>query len=777
MGNRAKLYRLNSVMVIGNYLPRKCGIATYTTDICEALTREMDAPGGVQAVAMDDIPEGYAYPDRVKFQVQDSKQSDFFSAAEFINVRQFDAVLLQHEYGIFGGKNGSHILFLIKSLRMPVITTLHSVLLEPSEDQKRVMFRLAEYSDYFIVLSETGKEILIAVYGIPAEQIVHIPHGIPDIPYRDPNSIKHQFGVEGRKVVLTFGLLGPGKGIEVILEAMPAVVEKHPDALYLILGATHPNIRKIEKDQYRQSLQLMVSRLGLEDHVRFHNQFVSLELLCQYLSAADVYCTPYPSREQIVSGTLAYAMGAGAAVVSTPYLYAEEMLAQGRGCLVPFNNPGAFANEINRLFSDDTKRTEMRQRAYQHCRKMIWKEVARSHIQLVNLALEHRSYRPRPVPVEVEAERKRSAPRLLKELPEPNLRHLHMMTDSCGMLQHAIYSTPNRREGYCIDDNARALIAAGMYYEVSKDESMLSLIQRYLSFLYDAFNPENRRFRNFMSYDRRWLDEAGSEDSHARALWGLCETVKLAKTDDIRDMATRLFMDALPVAEDFLSPRAIAFTLVGLHSYMTIYGGDATVRRLRTTLAERLHRQFIDNGDEKWPWCEDTLSYANGILPHALILSGQSIPDPPMHDTAVRALLWLMKEQRAPEGHLSFFGNEQWFSRSGQRSSFDQQPLEALNLIGACAAAFRSTKDSLWLHHADRCLRWFLGDNDINAPLYDYKTGGCCDGLQPDGANRNQGAESSLSWLISLLIMYNIAGEEILVDHSPLSPKAPEAHT
>ncbi len=762
MNNSRKSSPLNSVIVIGNYQPRKCGIATYTTDICEALAGEIESPGKIEAVAMDDVHEGYPYPERVNFEVRANVESDYLRAAEFINVRGYDVALLQHEYGIFGGKDGAHILFLLKSLRIPVVATLHSVLLEPSDAQRKIILGLAEYCDYLIVLSEKAHEILTEFYDVPKEQVAYIPHGIPDIPFRDPDTQKKQFGIEGRKVILTFGLLGPSKGIEVMLKALPAVIEKNPDVVYLILGATHPHIKKMSGDKYRHSLQMMVRQFGIEDNVLFSNQFVSLEVLCRYLGAADVYCTPYPSREQIVSGTLAYAMGAGTAVVSTPYWYAEEMLADGRGRIVPFDDPDAFAREINDLLLHDDKRSKIGRQAYEYCRRMIWKEVARDHLELLGHSLEGRIVNPLPVPAEAASASSRQIVKLIEKLPQPNMQHLRTLTDDTGILQHAVYSTPNRREGYSIDDNARALIAVSMYHAMSQDESMLPLIHTYISFIHDAFNIEAGRFRNFLSYDRRWLEDVGSEDSHGRALWGLGEAVRLAPNEGIRALATRLFMDGLQVVEGFTSPRTISFILIGLHSYMTIYGGDATVRRLRALLAERIHEQFIHNGDKEWPWCEDVLSYANGKLPHALLLSGQWIPDPKMHRTAIRSLTWLLERQTASEGHISVFGNEKWFARDGQRSGFDQQPIELMGLIGACAEAYRSTGDREWFYHSERCLRWFLGSNDIDTPVYDYKTGGCYDGLEAHGLNRNQGAESTLAWLISLMTIYDIVGEEIM---------------
>ena len=755
---------LDSVAVIGNYLPRKCGIATYTTDISEALASEFGQQGRVDAVVMDDIPEGYPYPNRVKFQVRAVVQADYLRAAEYINVCQFDAALLQHEYGIFGGRDGAHVLFLVKSLRMPVVTTLHSVLSDPSDGQRNVIQGLAEYSDYFIVLSRKAAEILSNVYGVPREQVVHIPHGIPDVPFRDTNVLKEQFGVAGKKLILTFGLLGPGKGIETMLQAMPDVVAQHPDAVYLILGATHPHVKKVDSDEYRDSLQRMVGRLGIEDNVLFHNHFVSLDVLCRYLSAADVYCTPYPSREQIVSGTLAYAMGAGAAVVSTPYWYAEEMLADDRGRLVPFNDYKAFASEIIDLLSNDEVREQTRRRAYQYCRCMVWKEVARSHVEVIERALGNRIEAPRPLPAEVAATSGSRLPKHIEELPEANLRHLFTLTDDTGILQHAIYAVPNRREGYCTDDNARALIAACRYYDMYQDERVLGPIHTYLSFLHFAFNDDTGRFRNFMTYERLWTEEQGSDDSHARALMGLSEAVRLAPNDSVRDMATRLFMDGLPAVEEFTGPRPLAFALIGLHAYMAFYGGDANARRIRGVLAKRLHGYFGRNGDDEWPWCEDIVTYSNGKIPHALVLSGQWIPDPEMHETGLRTLRWLIEQQTTADGHVSVIGNEAWFSRDGKRSTFDQQPVELMGLIGACAEAYRSTGDREWLYDADRCLRWFLGDNDVNTPVYDYRTGGCRDGLQPHGPNRNQGAESTLAWLISLLTMYDIVGEEVLGD-------------
>lgn len=741
------------IAVIGNYLPRQCGIATFTTDLCDALAGQLKQSAEcLTAVVMDDIDKGYAYADRVGFQIRVNVQSDYLHAAEFLNVHQFDAAILQHEFGIFGGKDGSHIFHLIKNLRMPVIATLHTVLKNPTDGQRAVIQKLAQYTEALVVMAHKARTLLIDSYGIEDSKIIFIPHGIPDVPFSKSGScsFKTRLGLKSRKMILTFGLLSPGKGIEVMLNAMPGIIESHPDVSYIVLGETHPHIIKDSGDAYRQRLYQMVSRLGLEDHVLFHNRFVDLETLIQYMTSADLYVSPYLNEEQIVSGTLSYAVGMGTAVVSTPYWNAQELLAEGRGCLVPFNDPVALAEKINHLLDHEEERYEIRKKGYQFSRSAIWKAVSSKYINLVREILERTMDRPIPQYTE------RPDARIVSGLPEINLRHMRIMTDDTGILQHAKYSIPDRTHGYCVDDNARALIVASMTYALRKEQDVIPLIQIYLSFLHHAFNPENKRFRNFMSYDRRWLEEMGSEDSHGRSIWGLGIAIQYAPHDSIRNMAVRLFLDGLTAVENFQSPRSWAFTIIGLHAYMEVFGGDATARRLRTLLAEKLFGRFQKHSTADWLWCEEMLTYANAKLSHALILAGQWIPHPEMLKMGIDSLTWLLEKQTAAEGHLSVIGNLNWHSRDGLTSKFDQQPIEAMCLIDACAEAFRMTGEMKWVDQGHRCLGWFLGSNDLNEQVVDFTTGGCCDGIQPTGVNANQGAESTLSWLISLLSMYEI---------------------
>ncbi len=742
---------IGSIAVIGNHLPRLCGIATFTRDLCLALSEETGPHCQLEVLAMDDIPEGYAYPERVKFQLAAKNTADYARAASFINVNQYDVVLLQHEYGIFGGKDGAHILKLLDALHMPVITTLHTVLAEPTANQKKVMIELASYSAQLVVMSHRAKAILHDVYGISENKVSHVPHGIPDVPFTDPCFNKELFDVEGRKVILTFGLLGPNKGIENMIDAMPRIVQCHPEVVYIVLGATHPAIVRENGEAYRHALYERVNRLGLEKHVIFHDRFVELDLLLQYLSCADIYVTPYPRAEQITSGTLAYAIGAGKAVVSTPYWYAEEMLSDERGQIVPFNDGPALSDRICDLLGDDLKRNAMRKRAYQFARPMVWKEVARNYLDIAADCLRNQSNAPRP-----HSAGERSV-KAYEELPAPCLEHLKVMSDDTGIFQHALYSTPDREHGYCVDDNARALIAISMYSVYNPDRSLLRLLHIYLSFLTYGFDRSSGRFLNFMTYDRLWRDEIGSEDAHGRALWGLGKAAKYATCNSVRNQCTNLFSQALDVVEQFTSPRAKAFSIIGIQAYLEVFGGDVDARRLRETLAESLFLAFTKNATEEWFWLEDSLTYANAKISQALILAGQWIPNPHMLQTGLKSLQWLLDKQTAPEGHLSLIGNSGWLQRGGQKPKFDQQPIDAMCLVEACADAFRSTGDARWHQHARRCLSWFMGRNDLNVAMCDLKTGGCSDGLMPHGLNCNMGAESTLAWLISLLTMHELS--------------------
>jgi glycosyltransferase involved in cell wall biosynthesis len=759
MSSVIKYYEgIKSVAVIGNYLPRQCGIATFTTDLVEGLSAE--APDIFNwATAMNDKPEGYAYPEKVRFEINQNKLSDYSTASQFLNISQTDIVCVQHEYGLFGGPAGSHLLKLLGELRMPVVTTLHTVLKDPAPEYRDVLCKLSDLSDKLVVMSHKASDFLKDIYAVPEDKIVFIHHGIPDTPFIDPSFYKDKFGVEGKKVLLTFGLLSPNKGIENVLQALPAVIKKHPDAAYIILGATHPHVLKSQGDAYRIMLQQLVRKLDIGAHVIFQNRFVELKELCEFLGIADIYVTPYLNEAQITSGTLAYAMGTGKAIISTPYWYATEMLADDRGRLVPFNNPDAMAEQVIDLLDNDVERHAMRKKAYLFSRDAVWKEVARKYLQVFREVQLNRTRSPRPRHSYVENIKAITN----FELPEIKLDHLKAFTDDTGILQHANYTIPDRTHGYCTDDNARALLVAAMgeRYLPANGWGFDFLSGHYLGFLLYAFNEKKGRFRNFMTYSRQWTEEIGSEDAHGRALWSLGKAVAFLQNPGHLAMSTTLFNKALRAVEKFISPRAIAFSLVGMHAYLERFSGDSDVRRIRDILAEKLFDQFKGCATDAWPWLESALNYANGKLPHALLLSGHGMLKKDMLDMGLQSLKWLLKIQ-TEDGHFVPIGSNGWYEQGGPRARFDQQPIEANAMVEACVAAFNITRDKSWFDNAVLCFNWFLGHNDLNLPLYDPKTGGCRDGLMADGINQNEGAESSLAWLLSLMTLQKLYADEVL---------------
>ncbi len=756
---------IDSVAVIGTYLPRQCGIATFTADLVEGISAE--APDiYCWAAAMNDKPGGYPYPEKVRFEINQNKLSDYGVASQFLNISQTDIVCVQHEYGLFGGPAGSHLLKLLSDLRMPVVTTLHTVLKDPTPEYHAVMCKLSDLSDKLVVMSRRASDFLKDIYAVPEEKIVFIHHGIPDTPFIDPSFYKDKFGVEGKKVLLTFGLLSPNKGIENVLQALPAIIKKHPDVVYIILGATHPHILKLHGDEYRIMLQQLVRKLDIGEHVIFQNRFVELKELCEFLGIADIYVTPYLEEAQITSGTLAYAMGTGKAVISTPYWYATEMLAENRGRIVPFNNPAAMAEQIIDLLDNDVDRHAIRKNAYVFSRDAVWKEVTRKYLQVFKEVQLNRTRNPRPRHSYVENIKAITH----FELPEIKLDHLKAFTDDTGILQHANYTIADRTHGYCTDDNARALLVAAMAqkYLPTNGWGLDFLSGHYLGFLLYAYNEKNGRFRNFMTYSRQWVEEIGSEDAHGRALWCLGKAVAFLDNPGHLAMSTTLFNKALRAAENFHSPRAVAFCLVGMHAYLDKFSGDSDVRRIREVLADRLFNEFKTHATDDWPWPENTLTYANGKLSHALLLSGRWMRRSDMIDMGLRSLKWLLSIQ-TEEGHFAPIGSNGWYEKGGPKARFDQQPIESNAMIEACVEAFNVNRDQTWIDSAAMCFNWFLGNNDLNLPLYDAKTGGCRDGLMADGINQNEGAESSLAWLLSLMTLQKLYADEIL--NQPSSQK------
>jgi hypothetical protein len=595
-------------------------------------------------------------------------------------------------------------------------------------------------------MSERAVKFLQDIYHVPPEKIDLIPHGIPDMPFVDPSFHKDLFGVEGKTVLLSFGLLSPNKGIENVISALPAILARHPNVVYIVLGATHPHVLRHQGESYRLSLQWLAQQKGVEANVIFYNRFVALEELVQFIGAADIYVTPYLDPAQIVSGTLAYTLGAGKAVISTPYWYAEEMLAEDRGTLVPFRDPQALADQVIDLLDNEARRHAMRKRAYLFGRDMIWPHVARRYMQSFERARAERRHFAQAEFV-VKALDKRP-----QELPPLKLDHLRHLTDQTGILQHATFTVPNYREGYTTDDNARALTVSALLEEVG-DKEATQLATRYLAFLWYAFNTENKSFRNFMDYQRQWLEDNGSDDSHGRALWALGTVLGRSDTPTLHNMAGRIFEQSLLRILKTTSPRAWAFALIGIHEYLGRFAGDRRAGQVREELAGRLLALYRANRTDDWRWFEQGLTYCNAALPHAMLLCGESIPNAEMTEVGLESLRWLADLQRADsaDGHFVPIGSNGFYLRGGERARFDQQPVEAQAMVSACLEANRLTGDKSWRKEARRAFEWFLGRNDLNLPVYDPTTGGCRDGLHPDRPNENQGAESTLAFLQTLL--------------------------
>jgi glycosyltransferase involved in cell wall biosynthesis len=736
-----------TIAFLGDYLPRKCGIATFTSDLLGAVAAHQPQ-NHCFSVPVNDVEGCYQYPDVVRFEIEEQDLESYRCAADFLNTSDVDVVSVQHEFGIYGGPAGSHLLTLLRELTAPVVTTLHTVLRTPNADQHRVMRELITCSTRLVVMTERGRTILQEVYQAPTAKIDLIPHGIPDVPFVAPDHYKERFGVSGKKVLLTFGLLSPNKGIEHVLHALPDIVAEFPDVVYIVLGATHPNELRTRGDTYRLGLEAIVRQNKLENHVIFHNRFVELTKLTEFIGAADLYITPYLGEAQITSGTLAYAFGAGKAVISTPYWHAAELLSGQRGVLVPFADPAAVAREVTGLLRDEVRRNTMSENAYKLGRTMVWSKTAGLYMRSFELARRQAAAAPRESVAAVGVGRRPA------ESPELNLDHLYRMTDSTGMFQHANLTAPNRSEGYCTDDNARALILAVLLGQLEEaPKRVRALATTYAAFLDYAFDPRTARFHNFLGIDRRWLDQQGSEDSHGRAIWALGTAVGRSPHWSSQVRAEQLFAQALPAVTRFTSPRAWAFSLIGIHEYLLRMKGDHPARDVRQVLTERLVAIFDQVAGPGWTWFEEGLTYDNAKLAHALIVSGRATGQEHVSARGLQALRWLVGVQTSRRGRLRPVGSNGFYKRNGARADFDQQPIEAQTTISACLEAYRATADPWWYEQAQRAFDWFLGWNDLGLELYARHTGGCRDGLHADRSNENQGAESTLAFLLSLAEM------------------------
>lgn len=740
---------INKIAFIGSYVPRKCGIATFTFDLCRAFQNKFPSVH-FSVITVSDTPKNYNYPEEVRFEIDEKSTLSYHHAAEFINLNEFDIICIQHEFGIYGGICGNYLLKLLEEINVPVVTTFHTILNEPDPSQRQIIQKISDYSSKIISMTTTGKYFLEKIYDLPEKKIEVIPHGIPDMAFVDPSFYKDELGVEGKTVLLTFGLLAPNKGIEFAINALPSILNEFPDIVYIILGATHPVLFQREGEAYRMSLERLVVNCGVEKNVIFHNRYVDYEQLKRFIGAADIYLTPYLNKEQITSGTLSYCFGSGKVVVSTPYWHAQELLGDGRGVLVPFNDSSAIAKAITELLKDDLRRNAIRKNAFLIGREMVWKSISQKYMKCFEDARDDggSSAHKRPFYLKTFAQQK-------FHLPEFRFDHLRNLTDSTGIFQHSKYTVPDFFHGYCTDDNARALLLSVLLEELGINKREIdNLAIRSFSFLNYALDRDSGRFRNFMSFNRNWLEKEGSEDCHGRAVWALCTCVGRTKKSGFERLAAQLLDLALPSVRSFNSVRSWAFVLIGIHQYLKRFSGDTQFNHLRNELAQKLYNLFMENSASDWPWCEQIVSYSNAKLPQALIVSGYDMGKAKLVETGLRSLRWLMEIQLEPQGYFRPVGCNGFFVRGKEMAHFDQQPIEAFAAISSCIEAYRISLDVYWLKTAQIVFEWFLGRNDLGISLYNPQSGGCKDALHVDRANQNEGAESTLAYLLSLTEMH-----------------------
>ena len=725
--------RIQRIALIGNSPPRLCGIATFTRDVYQAIHTAFPEIK-LDLYAMTDPGGSYAYGPEVTCAIGQEDLDDYRAAAQRINDSGADVVLVQHEYGIFGGSAGGLLLRLLDRVDAPVVVTLHTVLEQPNADQRAVIEALARRASKLIVMAEKGRELLVRVHGISWNQISVIPHGVPNRPFVKPEELHERFGFGGRHVLLTFGLLSPNKGIEAMIRAMPAIVAAHPESLYVVLGATHPHLVAREGEAYRDSLKALAEELGVSHAIRFIDGFLDQEALLDYLQAADVYITPYLNETQITSGTLSYAIALGKPVVSTPYWHAAELLANGVGLLVPFGDSRRFAEEIITLLDNPARLSEMGNRAYGIGRTMLWSALAEAYVAVCDEALRKRPVRLQRV--------QRATERLAAQ---PRLEAIERMTDETGMIQHSNYAVPDRNHGYCVDDNCRALMLMhrfGGADEVRADQ----LATIYGAFVQHAWNGERGRFRNFMGFDRQWLEAEGSEDSFGRSLWAIAATAAEARNPNMRRWALNLFDQVAPHSLTLVSLRTWAFGLLGGDAVLRQHRDHPIAWQLVREFGGRLLAELRRERREGWTWFEPVLAYDNARLPEALLRAGELIGDEAMLEEGLAALDWLDQRQTNQEGQFRAVGTDSFGRAYADPLPFDQQPLEAWATVDAMLFAHRLTGESRWLDAAWRAHGWYLGENDLGLPIATVADGGCYDGLMSDRVNLNQGAESILAF-------------------------------
>lgn len=738
--------KIKKVAFLSSFPPRHCGIATFTIDLINGLC-QIQPQLNPLCISVTDKCGAYNYDNMVHYEIHENDFNGFFRASDFVKLNEVDIICVQHEFGIYGKNHGNNIFAFLENVEAPVITTLHTVIDNPSDNYLLHFEQLSLFSTRFVVMTKTGADILENTYSISPKCIDVIPHGIPDVHLEEQAIYKSRLNLTERFVLLTYGLLSPDKGIEFVIKALPEIKKVIPEIVYIICGETHPKVFENQGNLYRHSLEELISNLKLESNVILHNDYVSPEKLIDYIGAADICIVPHLNEKQISSGTLSYCFGAGKAVIATPFLHATSLLKSNSGIIVPFRNSSAISDSVINLYKDPLFKQRIQQEAYNAGREMIWSKVANDYL----CSFEKARF---SFPDHVQLGRRYRNDSDFYTLPVLRFDHLIRMTDSNGLLQHGKCSFPNYAEGYCTDDNARALNLCALTTELHLTDNFLCYLQeRTIAFLYYAFNKEKGRFRNFMDHSRQWLDIEGSEDSHGRAIWALGTCIGRSSDSDLQYLANDIFKEAMKGVIHFSSIRALSFVLLGIYEYRKKFVDDVIYKNYAVAFSSRLFEMFSSSMSNDWLWCEDIITYDNARISQALLLSGHWLDRVDYTDIALKSLKWLVQIQTVKAGYFRPIGSDGFFKKGEIRASYDQQPIEAHAMVSACIDAFKITSDYTWAQNAKYIFSWFLGNNDLLLPLYDESTGGCRDALHPDRVNRNQGAESTLSFLTALVEM------------------------
>jgi len=730
------------IAYISTYPPRECGIATFNNNLLKAIahdTKSVSADSFVVAMTDAEDLSTYEYPAEVQYTIRQENQKDYIRAADYINTSLTDVCILEHEFGIYGGESGVYILPLIARLQKPLITILHTILKDPSYMQLTIIREIAKYSSKLVVMSHRAVAFLTTIYGIPEDKIKLIEHGVPDLEPKIHNEVRNSATFKDKKVLFTFGLISRNKGLETVIEALPKIVEQNPDVLYVILGTTHPGVIKNSGEEYRDSLKRLAKKLNVEKNLIFINKFVSEEELYDYLTAADMYITPYLNEAQITSGTLSYAVGAGAAVISTPYWHAQELLDENRGKLFDFKDSDALSDIVNDLFRNKEQLQKLKENAYNYGLHLRWPNTGSVFINTLQEAIIDAQVIPDENKPIVDPEM----------MPAFSMAHIQRLTDDTGIVQHAKYGIPNLKEGYCVDDNSRALLMVTMAWQQNKSKVALELLPVYLSYI-QYMQLDDGNFRNFLSFRREYLDEVGTEDSFGRTIWSLGYLINNAPNNSYREFAKELFIKSVPHFDKLRHLRGLANTMIGLSSYLKSQPYDDYFINELNKLATPLKAAYHANKGDKWHWFEEKLTYDNAILPLALLSHYETTQDQESLAIGLESMEYLTAKT-LDKGYLNPVGNDGWLHRDQEMAIYDQQAIETMAMVLMYFKAYEITHDLKYISQMYLSYQWFLGENSLRLPLYDYETKGCGDGIQPCGINRNQGAESTLAYWISHL--------------------------